>query len=51
MKKCWLLLVLCSCTYTISLNHTEGVADDVGDEYPTATADVNANATLNGLKK
>ena len=39
-------LFLASCTYTISMVHTEGQASDVVDATSTPTADVDATANL-----
>lgn len=50
MKKFALLscLILNSCTYSITMVHTEGQANDIVDEQQTPTADVKATipATL-----
>ena len=45
------LAILCSCTYSISVNHTEGQADDIGDSSPTATATVTPNTNVDLSKK
>ena len=43
-----LMLVLCSqsCTYNISMAHTEGVADDVIDDTASNTPNVSPTVTL-----
>jgi hypothetical protein len=40
------LIALTSCTYTISMAHTEGTASDTIDDTSTPTADVDATATI-----
>jgi hypothetical protein len=40
------LVVLSSCTYTISMVHTEGQASDVIDETSTPTANVSPTVTI-----
>lgn len=40
------LITLSSCTYTISMVHTEGQASDVIDETATPTANVSPQVTI-----
>ena len=40
------LLALTSCTYTISMVHTEGTASDVIDDTSTPTANVSPTVVL-----
>jgi hypothetical protein len=48
MKKfiCLISLVLSSCTYSITMIHTEGEASDVVDDTSTPTANVNPQITV-----
>ena len=40
------LAALCSCTYSITMVHTEGTASDVVDETQTAEPDIKADVSL-----
>ena len=40
-----------SCTYTISMAHTEGVASDTIDDTSTPTADVDASLSVPMVEK
>lgn len=44
------LLSLCSCTYNISMAHTEGTASDVIDDTPSAQATLTPVLTYPGAK-
>lgn len=53
LKIMWTIMILTcltDCTYNVSLVHTQGVADDVGDETasaaPTITVPVNPGSLL-----
>jgi len=48
MKRILLLSLAClsSCTYTISMAHTEGTATDTIDDTSSPKADVTAAATI-----
>lgn len=39
----WLCFILSSCTYSINMVHTEGLASDVVDENQKADANVEPN--------
>lgn len=41
-----LLTLLCACTYSINMVHTQGSASDVVDENQKADADVDANLSI-----
>lgn len=43
-----LLILLDSCTYTITLVHTEGQASDVVDETTTSSTDVSPSLEIPG---
>lgn len=40
------LFKLCSCTYNISMAHTEGAASDVIDDTQSNTANISPNLTI-----
>lgn len=40
------LLGLSSCTYSINMVHTQGIADDVVDENQKADADIKPNLNI-----
>ena len=46
-----ILMLLTSCTYSLNVVHTEGVANDVVDETqaPTTTADPDINVPISGI--
>lgn len=46
MKYLLLLMMLASCTYSITMVHTEGEATDVVDETATNTPSTSVSATL-----
>lgn len=41
-----LMCLLSSCTYNVSMAHTEGVADDVIDDTATNTPDISPTVTI-----
>jgi hypothetical protein len=41
-----LLLSFTSCTYSVTMTHTEGFASDIVDQNQTPTADVTSNLSL-----
>ena len=43
---CILGYILCSCTYSINMVHTEGTASDVVDEDQAASPNVAPNLTI-----
>lgn len=44
----WLILpfILCACTYSITMVHTEGTADDVVDESATPSTSISPNISI-----
>lgn len=46
MKYIFLLALLSSCTYSITMVHTEGSASDVVDETQTPSTNVSPNVSL-----
>lgn len=40
------LFILCSCTYSVMLNHTEGVTSDLVDENQSPTAKINNDMSI-----
>jgi len=46
MKYIVLLALLSSCTYSITMVHTEGTASDVVDEQQTPSTNVSPNVSL-----
>ena len=42
----FMVVILCGCTYSINLVHTQGVADDVVDETQSAEPDIKTDVSL-----
>lgn len=41
-----ILVILCACTYSVNLVHTQGEASDVVDETQTAQPDIKPTLTI-----
>lgn len=46
MKYIAFMLLLCGCTYSVVMNHTEGTASDLVDETQDASPDVKTDLSI-----